>query len=75
MACFLFFVRPAQARFRQAADFQAALRQNLAVARARVDQAEGYLRRFVHEDEFRRRVLRERMGYAEDGEFVYIFEN
>jgi hypothetical protein len=38
------------------------------------ENLEGYLSRFARDVEFRRHVVRERLGYADSGEFVYIFE-
>jgi hypothetical protein len=40
----------------------------------RVAVNEGYLRRFAREEDFREHVVRERLGYADSGEIVYLFE-
>jgi hypothetical protein len=36
---------------------------------------QSYYARFIGEDEFRQRVVRERLGYAEGDETIYIFED
>jgi hypothetical protein len=40
----------------------------------RAGELENYLGRFARDGDFRRRILRERLGYADSGEYVYIFE-
>ncbi|MDR2664245.1 MAG: hypothetical protein LBB14_01805 [Puniceicoccales bacterium] len=37
-------------------------------------ELEDYLGRFARDGDFRRRVLREWLGYADSGEYVYVFE-
>ncbi|MDR3117263.1 MAG: hypothetical protein LBT98_01700 [Puniceicoccales bacterium] len=75
LLCFLLFVRPVQAQRRCALQLREVLGEGVAAARRRLEGVDSYLHRFVREEEFRRRVLRERFGYAESGEWVYIFED
>ncbi|MDR2667473.1 MAG: septum formation initiator family protein [Puniceicoccales bacterium] len=41
---------------------------------AEAKDLENYLIRFTRDSEFRKHVVRERLGYADSGEFVYVFE-
>lgn len=43
--------------------------------RESIQEKEAYLRRFAHHFQFRQHVLRERLGYAEPDEIVYLFED
>lgn len=40
-----------------------------------VQKKEGYLKRFARHRDFRQHVLRERLGFAEPDELVFVFED
>jgi hypothetical protein len=74
LLCFSLFTGPHRARYRCDFERQSALRERQDRLRGEADELENYLGRFVHDGEFRQRVVRERLGYADRGEYVYLFE-
>lgn len=51
------------------------LTMDLLDLREQVRNSQAYLKRFARQPQFREHVLRERLGYAESDELVFIFED
>ncbi|MDR0678758.1 MAG: hypothetical protein LBF24_00695 [Puniceicoccales bacterium] len=71
---FFFLTGSHRARYRQDLGRQNMLLMKQIELKERAGELENYLGRFARDGDFRRRILRERLGYADSGEYVYIFE-
>lgn len=67
-------VRPLRLHYRYICSEQDRLSMQLLDLREKVSANEAYLKRFARQSSFRQHVLKERLGYAEPDEWVYIFE-
>ena len=71
-----FFLFTGQCRARRCCDLRKcdALQAKRRELIAETKNMENYLLRFTRDGEFRKHVVREKLGYADSGEFVYVFE-
>jgi hypothetical protein len=72
--CFFLITNRCRARYGCDLVKYAALQAKRHGLGAEAKDLENYLLRFTRDGEFRKRVVRERLGYADSGEFVYVFE-
>jgi hypothetical protein len=71
---FAIAVHPSRARYHHDLLSYVKLQNHGAHLREELSALEAYARRFALEDDFRQRIVKERLGYAASDEFVYIFE-
>lgn len=65
----------ARAEYRQLKQAEAASKRRLAEAQARLAEQERTLERLRTDPEFVEKVIRQRLGYARPGDFIFRFEN
>jgi cell division protein FtsB len=68
------FIQPVRAQYYGGQRRMETLEMERNSLRQRVREGEVYLQRFADDAGFREYVIRERLGYADEGEFVYVFE-
>ena len=65
----------ARAEYNQLKQIEATGRRRLAEAQARLAEKETILQRLRTDPEFVEKVIRQRLGYAKPGEYIFRFEN
>ncbi len=65
----------ARAEYNALQERQAALRRDLAAARARLTEQERFLLRLRSDPAFAEKVIRQRLGYGKPGEVIFRFDN
>ena len=65
----------ARAEYNQLKQSEAAGKRRLAEAQARLAEQERVLERLRTDPEFVEKVIRQRLGYAKPGDFIFRFEN
>ena len=65
----------ARAEYNQLKQAEAASKRRLAEAQARLAEQEKILQRLRTDPEFVEKVIRQRLGYAKPGEYIFRFEN
>ncbi|MDR3316492.1 MAG: hypothetical protein LBS68_00205 [Puniceicoccales bacterium] len=74
LLCFFLSTGSCRAKYHHYLRRQEVLLARRAELRDQLQKLEVYLGRFSRENSFRQRVIRERLGYADSDEFVYLFE-